>query len=38
MQRANKSKLRTFEKMAFLMGIPLVAMLGGYAIYNKNVL
>ena len=38
MQRANKSKLRAFEKMAYLFGIPVVAMLGGYAIYNKNVL
>ena len=38
MHRANKSKLRAFEKMAYLLGIPVVAMLGGYAIYNKNVL
>ena len=38
MQSGHKSKLRALEKMAYLFGVPFVMMLGGYTIYNKNVL
>lgn len=38
MQSNHKSKLRAFEKMVYLLGLPCIMMLGGYTIYNKNVL
>ena len=33
-----KTKLRSMEKMAYLIGIPCSMMFGLYTIYNKNVL
>ena len=38
MQSNYKSKLRSLEKMIYLLGLPSIMLMGGYAIYNKNVL
>lgn len=38
MQSGGKSKVRAFEKMAYLAGIPIAMVIGGFTIYRKNVL
>ena len=33
-----KSKLRHFEKLAYLFGVPVLMAAGGFTIYKKNIM